>query len=172
MNVKTRERHHLDILSWREGWCRWRSWGNFTSSNYTVTFFLPSRTNGLLLLSVSDATSCLPNLIIPLLPSALPLQLCFGRVSRCPFKNVHLPWSSAARQVCTTLFQPMKFKQNSSGGGEASGQAMIILRKRTLEATFALISSRSPLLLHWAQKQCQEEKLSCTMSTRATHYWW
>ena len=41
----------------------------------------------------------------------------------------HLPWYLVPRQDYRTLFQPVKFKQNSSGGGETSRQAVLLLTK-------------------------------------------
>ena len=93
----------------------------------------------------------------------------------CSFTNVHLAWSLAARQDYRTLFQPVKFKQNSSGSQAASGQAILFLTERdhfNWQETLPSLLSCLSLLLPWTQKQCQEKK-SCTMRTKTIYYgWW
>lgn len=60
---------------------------------YWNDFFFSSETNELLLcLSVSDTLRCLTNLIIPFLPPALPLELCFCK----EYQGAHLKFSTSS----------------------------------------------------------------------------
>lgn len=71
MNVKVRKGHHVDILSWREGWCCRRSQGNLTSSTYTVTILSSFRSKWIIIV-----LKCLSDVTIPPLPISRTLFWC------------------------------------------------------------------------------------------------